>query len=173
MKTIKSKKIILRRFRKSDAKNIAHALNNWNVVKNLSNLPFPYTLDDANFWLSKIADYGKGKAPTNIVFCIEKDGKAAGAIGLHEIEKNHKAEMGYWLSEEYWGQGIMSEAVGLVVKLGFAELKLRRVYSRVYLFNPASARVLEKRGFAFEGIEKKGAKKGEKYIDCKVYSKVK
>lgn len=61
------------------------------------------------------------------------------------------AELGYWLGEEYWGRGITSDAVRVVTAWGFAHLDIDRIFAQVFAWNPASARVLEKTGFTFEG----------------------
>ena len=67
----------------------------------------------------------------------------------------------------------MSKVIKEVVNYGFRELKLKRISAKVFPFNKASMRVLEKNNFKFEGILKKEEKKGDKYIDAHVYAKVK
>ncbi|NTW27666.1 MAG: GNAT family N-acetyltransferase [Candidatus Moranbacteria bacterium] len=173
MEIIKTMKFVLRPFRKSDAKDVVAAVNNWNVIQYLSNLPFPYGLQDANFWLNKILKRAKDDRVADFVFAIEVNGKVVGAIGIHNIQHEHKGELGYWLAESQWGKGIVSEAVEKVTKFAFKELGIRRVYARVYPSNNASMRVLGKCDYKFEGIEKKGALKNKKYIDTHVYAKVK
>lgn len=172
MTTIKSKKFILRPFRMSDAESVQKHVGHKAVIRNLSNLPYPYTLKDARFWLNeKLSEY-RQKEPADIVFAIEIDGEAAGSIGLHKIVRGHKAEMGYWLGQKYWGGGVMTDAVKSIVSFGFKDLKLRRIYARVYPFNKGSMRVLEKNGFKFEGIAKKETKKENKFIDAHIFAKV-
>jgi len=173
MEIIKTKKFVLRPYRMSDAKMITPLLNNWNVVKNLSTLPFPYELEHARDFIKKTNGEMKKKEPENFVYVIEVDGKAAGAIGMHHIKHGHKAEMGYWLAENHWGKGIMTEVVKKFMALVFVKFKLRRIYAKAYASNRGSMRVMEKVGMKFEGIEKKGALKKGKYIDLHVYAKVK
>ena len=173
MEIIKTKKFILRPYRMSDAKVIEPLLNNWNVEKNLSTLPFPYELEHAKGYIKKTNGEMKKKDTENFVYVIEIDGKAAGAIGIHHIKHSHKAEMGYWLAENHWGNGIMTEVVKKFMALVFAKFKLRRICAKALEGNKGSMRVMEKVGMKFEGIEKKGALKDEKYIDLHVYAKVK
>jgi RimJ/RimL family protein N-acetyltransferase len=104
---------------------------------------------------------------------IEIEGEVVGAIGLENTEKDHKAELGYWLARKYWGGGIMSQAVEEVVNFGFKDLNLKRIYAKVYSFNEGSKKVLEKNGFTQEGYLKKEAKKGNKYIDAFLFAKIK
>lgn len=93
-----------------------------------------------------------------------------GGIGLEKIE-GHKAEIGYWLAEKYWGKGVMTAAVEVVTKYSFEKLGLRRIYARVFHFNKASIRVLEKAGFEKEGLLKREAQKDGKLIDSVLYAK--
>lgn len=156
----------------SDAQPVQKHVNDKSVIRSIANLPYPYTLKDAKDWLKKKDDEHHQKEPRNIVFAIEIDGVAAGSIGLHEIIRGHKAELSYWLGREFWGGGIMTDAVKKVAYFGFKELKLRRIYAGVFLFNKGSTRVLEKNGFKIEGISKKEVKKNDKFIDAYIFAKV-
>ena len=108
-----------------------------------------------------------------IGFAIDIDGEIVGSVGIHKIAKSHQAEIGYWLAEQHWGNGIMTEAVKLITKLSFNELKLKRVYAYAFSFNKASQKVLAKAGFKFEGILKKNSKKDNKFIDDYLFAKIK
>lgn len=172
IKRIKTKKFTLRPFRMSDIDSIRKHANDKAVSRNLSTLPHPYTKKDASFWLKKQIKLQRKKDPEEIVFAVEIKNKVAGTIGLHKIKRGHKAELGYWLGKEFWGSGIMTEAVRSVVNFGFKDLKLRRIHAGVFLFNKGSARVLEKNGFRLEGISKKEVKKDKKFIDAYIFAKV-
>lgn len=108
-------------------------------------------------------------------FCIEIDGRAVGGIGLRPGEDVHRltAEFGYWLAEEFWDQGIMSEVVIAFVDYCFANFPLNRIFAAAYANNPASARVLEKAGFVLEGRLRKNVIKDEKILDSLLYAKTK
>jgi len=173
MPAIESKKFTLRPFRMSDADSIRKHANDKSVSRNLASLPHPYTKKDASFWIGKQVKLQRQKNPENMVFAIEINGETVGSIGLHKIKRGHKAELGYWLGREFWGGGIMTEAVKSMVNFGFKNLKLRRIYAGVFLFNKGSVRVLEKNGFKLEGISKKEVKKDEKFIDAYIFAKVK
>ncbi len=67
----------------------------------------------------------------------------------------------------------MSEAVTRIADFAFKELNLQRVAAKVFVFNPASKRVLEKNGFIEEGLLRKEAKKGEEFIDAYLLAKIK
>jgi len=94
-----------------------------------------------------------------------------GGVGLRDVD-GHKAEIGYWLAEAYWGRGITTEAVKLVVKYCFNRLKLRRLYAYVFPRNQASLRVLFKAGFKKEGLLKKNVVKNGKFFNDVLLAKV-
>jgi len=84
--------------------------------------------------------------------------------------KNMNAEIGYWLGKEYWGKKIMKEAVFLILGFGFEQLKLVRIYARVMHPNIASAKLLEKQGFKYEGRLRKATLREDKWMDELRYS---
>ena len=106
-------------------------------------------------------------------FCIEIDGVAVGGIGVHPGEDVHRhtATMGYWLGEEFWGRGVMTQAVTAVTDFCFENFLLRRISAEVFANNPASARVLEKAGFTFEGCLKSDVLKDGKVLDSLLYAR--
>jgi RimJ/RimL family protein N-acetyltransferase len=81
--------------------------------------------------------------------------------------------VGYWLGEEFWGRGIMTEAVTAVTNFCFENFALRRISAEVFANNPASARVLEKAGFTFEGRLKNDVLKDGKLLDSLLYARTK
>ncbi|MEF3691894.1 MAG: GNAT family N-acetyltransferase [Candidatus Moraniibacteriota bacterium] len=170
---IQSKNFILRPVRRGDEVSIVKNINNKKISKNTATIPYPYTMEDAKGWIREKINQYKNKNSSDIVWGIEIDGEICGAIGLHEIVPGHKGELGYWIGEKFWGRGIMTEATKLVCNYGFKKLKLKRIWAKVYVFNTGSKRVLEKSGFALEGICRKEAKKGNKYIDAYLLAKIK
>ena len=167
MSIIKTRDFVLRPFRMSDAEGITEAINSKTIARNTLTIPYPYKLKDAKWWLGL-------KKKDVLSFCIEIDGEVAGSIGLDKIVKEHKAEIGYWLAEKYWGKGLMTKAVKEVVNFGFQKLKLKRIYAETSSFNKISMGVLKKNGFKFEGILKKDArKKNGELLDVYLFAKVK
>ncbi|MFA5926209.1 MAG: GNAT family N-acetyltransferase [Parcubacteria group bacterium] len=175
MKVIRGKKFILRPLKMGDAQSITENANDKMVSRGMGHMPYPYKLKDAEGFLAEVMKDYKRKKPDHFRLAIEIDGKAVGVIGLHVWQKreSHRAEIGYWIGKKYWGKGIVSEAVGKVVKCGFDNLKFFRIYAHVVPFNKASMKVLKKNKFKFEGILKKNAKKDNKFIDHCLFAKVK
>jgi [ribosomal protein S5]-alanine N-acetyltransferase len=100
-------------------------------------------------------------------FCIEIEGAAGRGIGVHPGEDvyRHTATVGYWLGEEFWGRGVMTEAVTVVTNFCFENFPLRRISVEVFANNPASARVLEKAGVTFEARLKDNVIKAGELLD--------
>ena len=173
MVVIKSKKFILRPYKKGDEKSLQKNINDKDIYKYTLRIPYPYTIKVAKKWITYCINESKKKTPKEIAFAIDINGDVVGAVGLHNIEKNHKAEIGYWMGKKHWNRGIMTKAVKLVTNFGFTKLKLRRIYANVFSLNRASAKVLEKNGYKLEGKMKDYHVKDRKLIDALLYSKLK
>lgn len=163
------KSCTIRPWRLDDAELLAKHANNrkiWLGVRDL--FPHPYTIRDAHEFLQRAI----GEQPTT-KFCIEVNGEAVGGMGIHlgEDVHRHAATLGYWLGEDLWQRGIMTEAVAAVTDFCFENLPLRRISAEVFSNNPASARVLEKAGFVFEGRLKNNVIKDGKFLDSLLYAK--
>ena len=122
---------------------------------------------DARNWLECIVGH---EPETN--FAIAVAGEAVGGIGftLQPDVARRSAEIGYWLGEEFWGRGIATEALIAVTDYAFANHDLCRVYAHVFDWNRASARVLEKAGYEFEGRMRKSVTKDGQTIDQLMYA---
>ncbi|MFA5303951.1 MAG: GNAT family protein [Candidatus Nanoarchaeia archaeon] len=93
-----------------------------------------------------------------------------GIISIFKIDKiNMNAKVAYWLGEKYQGKGLMSEALDLVLKLAFKDLKLNRVSANVNAENTASKKLLEKHGFKLEGVQRQARCKYKKFYDDLIY----
>lgn len=138
----------LRPFLNTDLESLVKHANNYNIAKNLSNkFPFPYHQDDGISFIN----LAQSSNPQEI-FAITINGEAVGSIGIHpQLDFYCKnAELGYWIAEEFWGQGIVPEAIKLIIDYGFKTFDITRIFARTFDTNIKSQRVLEKTGFAFE-----------------------
>jgi RimJ/RimL family protein N-acetyltransferase len=159
----------LRPFRDSDLASLVKYANNYNIAKYLTNqFPHPYTDEDGQKFISSVSN----SDPVN-VFAIEINGETAGAIGIFPQSDIHEknAEMGYWLAEPFWGNGIITCAIGQIVEYGFKTFDIIRIFSRPFSTNSASQRVLEKAGFVCEARLKNAVYKNGNYMDELIYIK--
>ena len=100
----------------------------------------------------------------------KENGKAIGSLGIHEDKKRDDVNgkmIGYVLSKDYWGQGIMTEVVKCAINYAFDEMNLDILSIYHYPFNHRSRRVIEKCGFKYEGTLKLASKiyNGKVYDD--------
>lgn len=140
MDILVTKRLTLRTPLEVDAEAITAALQNTNVTRNLTNVPSPYAMSDALEWIRKCAN-----DDTSVHFSIYRQ-RFLGVISVRK-NANGEADLGYWLDEQHWGQGLMSEAVRAVVSHAFRKLNLTEIHSGAYADNPASMAVLRKIGF--------------------------
>ena len=147
----------------TDKRRLAQLANNrkiWNSVRDF--FPSPYNESDAENFIKSCS-----KENPLVTFGIVFRNELVGVTGfvLQTDIYRKSAEIGYWIGEPYWNKGIATRAVKLLVNYGFEKLNLNRIFTGVFESNKASQRVLEKSGFSFEGIFKKGIIKNNKVLD--------
>ena len=162
----------IRKWRLSDAPDLALAVSNKKVQDNLNDgLPYPYTERDGAEYIQAMLSADENEA---FAFAVTVDDKAIGSIGVFRQENVHRrtAELGYYIAEKYWGKGLMTEAVKQICEYVFDRSDIIRIYAEPFAYNTASCRVLEKAGFQLEGTFKCNAVKNGKIIDTKMYARI-
>lgn len=150
---IATARLVLRELAPTDA-GAVQRLAGAREVAEQTLLPHPYADGVAETWIAACrAAYEGG---TQIVFAAERalDGALVGAIGLALEPHRACAKLGYWIGTPYWGHGYATECAAAVVAYGFETLALERIWAPRFRGNAASARVLEKIGFAHEGCRR-------------------
>jgi RimJ/RimL family protein N-acetyltransferase len=131
-----SERLVLRPQTEADIPAIVAGLNDFEVVRHLTRVPYPYSEDDARAWLGKLQPPRPGAAH----FAIEFEGKMVGVIGLEN-------ELGYWLDRRFHGRGLMTEACVALLDWHFATYPGDLVPSGAHAENTASLNVQRKLGF--------------------------
>jgi [ribosomal protein S5]-alanine N-acetyltransferase len=160
--------IILRPWAIEDLDNLVKYANNWNIAKNMTDkFPFPYTEVNGKAFI----EFATKDDPIHI-FAIEYNGQAIGGIGIHPQDDIHKrnAELGYWIGEPFWGQGIVSNAINQILNFAFETYDIDRVFARPFGTNIPSQKVLEKNGFVLEGKFEKVLIKDGQLLDELIYA---
>ena len=160
----------IRKWKLTDAKDIAVALSNKKIQDNLRDgLPYPYSEQDGIDFISSMLSANEDET---FAFAITLDDKVIGSIGVFRQQNIHRqtAEMGYYIAEEHWGKGIMTDAVKQICEYVFKNSDILRIYAEPFAYNIGSCRVLEKTGFQYEGTLRNNAVKNGKVIDMKMYS---
>lgn len=162
----------IRKWNLEDAKALSEALSNPKIQDNLRDgLPYPYTERDGQEFIKAMLAADENET---FAFAIVYDQKVIGSIGVFRQSNIHRrtAELGYYIVEEYWGKGIMTDAVKQACDYVFSNSDMIRIYAEPFAYNIASCRVLEKAGFHYEGTLHCNAVKNGKVIDMKMYAKI-
>ena len=162
-------KLTLRSYRASDVERLAELANNESVSRYLvDTFPYPYTKADADWW---IASGSKEKGA--VTKAVEWNGVFVGSVGITPQKgwRSHIAEIGYWLGEAYWGQGIATLALRQMSAIAFEEHGFKKLFAPVLAPNQASMKVLEKNEYFLEGVFKREVVKSNKMFDIHFYAK--
>ena len=160
----------LRPWRPADRAALLLHANDRAVWRNMADrFPHPYTEADADAWF-EIANAPGG----SLHLAIELEGQAIGGAGVIAGEgvDFHSGEFGYWLGRAHWGRGYATAAARALREHAFAQGRFKRLEARVYAWNPASMRVLEKAGFTREALLRRSVRKDGQLIDSVLYAAV-
>lgn len=131
----------------ADADAITASLQNWDIIRRLASPPYPFTRQDAVNWLGDLArDRADGSV---IAFAIYLDDTHIGVVDVGL--KDDIYALGYWLAQDHWGKGYMSEAVQALLAHVFRDENVDLVTSNYFVENPKSGHVLKKAGFTTIG----------------------
>lgn len=170
--TIKTNKLLLRQFVESDLENVYKGLSDPDIIKyyGVSYKTVEETRKQMRFF-EDLEKYGTGVwwavcSPDNILFY--------GAGGLNSLSLEHrKAEIGFWLLKEFWGQGIMKAAMPVICEYGFEKLGLHRIEGFVEVENTNCKRAMDKLDFQHEGTMKDCEMKNGHFVSLEIYAKIK
>ena len=163
---LQTERLLLRPYRRSDIKALVPLVGAREVAATTLRIPHPYTEKDAQALLKQIA---KDKTVTRFGIFLRESGDLCGGIGLNLELQHNRGELGYWIGVPYWGRGIATEAAREIVRYGFEELGLHRIFANYYVGNTASQRVLERLGMKYEGRFVHHVKKWDEYRDLDNY----
>lgn len=145
--TLETQRIILRPVELTDAPEIQRLLPHANVVRYLAAVPWPYPDDGAEQYLTQVL-LPAVEAGTQLSWAITLKAAGTGLIGaidyLHEA--THTGNRGFWLAEEYWGRGLMTEALAAVEHYVFSELGVSSMIVTNAQANLASSRLKRSSG---------------------------
>ncbi len=161
--------IVLRPWTISDASQLALIADNKKIADNLRDgLPFPYSLKDALDWLNLILP--ENHPPR--FFAITVDKQLVGSIAIVSKTDIYRKnfEIGFFLSENFWGKGIATKAIKAATSYAFRDFDIIRVYAESFSDNTGSRRALEKAGFRHEATLQRNIIKNEIIKDSCIYS---
>ncbi|MHA6300179.1 GNAT family N-acetyltransferase [Devosia sp. CAU 1758] len=139
---IETERLVLRHPRTSDLDALVAKANNWSVLEPTASLPFPYLEQHGRGFIERVVHHPDKRS---YVLARREDDRLVGVLGVY-FDEQKPAELGYWLGEAHWRQGLASEAVSALLGAASA-IGLRPIRARVLAANTGSIRVLEKSGF--------------------------
>ena len=133
-------------------------------------VPHPYPPEAASEFVQKGQEsWRSGEA--YVFGIIDKSSQRfAGCMGIHPAPEHNRAEVGYWIGLPFWGRGLATAALRLLLQFGFETLKLNRVEAGHFDYNPASGRVMEKAGMRREGLRRQYVLHHEEFKDLVWYA---
>jgi [ribosomal protein S5]-alanine N-acetyltransferase len=164
--TLTTPRLTLRPFEPSDAPAVQQLASAREVALNTLTVPHPYPEGAAQGWIASQRDEFENGMLHN--FAVVAGEELAGSIGLM-MKGERIAEIGYWIGVPYWGRGYASEAAEELIRHGFEDLGLERIYAGYYARNVASGRVLQKVGMVYEGTMRRHVCKWGEYLDVVCY----
>lgn len=146
----RTQNLLLRPAWPEDAHSLFAAINDWDIVRQLASAPWPYTLDDANAFISR------APIPSSPQFILWLPNTGlVGSAGIGMDDETGQLQLGYWIARPYRGRGFATEATCALVDIARG-LRHPRITASHFIDNPASGRVLTKAGFAPSGIVRPG-----------------
>jgi RimJ/RimL family protein N-acetyltransferase len=155
---IKTDRLILKKPKsKQDILSIVSQIGDWEVVKWLAMVPYPYTYNDCESYL-------KESNNNELALNIFLDNQLIGGVGLH-LHNDNYYELGYWLGKDYWGKGYATESSKYLLEYALKKLDSPKIKSGYFIDNLPSGNVLKKLGFKEIGIEKRYSDSMKKEMD--------
>lgn len=164
--TWRGARVTLRPFRNEDAADVERLAGAYEVAFNTLMIPHPYPEGAAKEWIAKQDDDFQQDRIHH--FALEAEGQLVGAMALI-LKGDGIGEIGYWVGVPYWGRGYASDAVREIVRYGFEQCGLDRIFACHFTRNPASGRVLKKAGMQYEGTLRRHLVKWDERIDLAFY----
>ncbi|HYZ62218.1 MAG TPA: 8-oxo-dGTP diphosphatase MutT [Acetobacteraceae bacterium] len=144
-----TERLLLRPLRPDDAEAIHRLVNDWEVVRMLSQLPFPYPRELADKWIASTLEQIERGSGYHLAITGQEAGREMliGCIGLRLDMKPRAGNLGYWIGRRFWGHGVATEAASRLSRWALANLDLDRLEAHVAVDNPGSSVVLRRAGF--------------------------
>jgi ribosomal-protein-alanine N-acetyltransferase len=163
--TLETARLKLRPYSEADIAELVPLIGAREVAATTLRIAHPYTEQDARAFLALAQEPDKIWLATT----LRSDGRQIGGVGLRVEDPHRHAELGYWLGMPYWRQGYATEAACEMLRYGFVDLGLHRIFASHFRHNPASGRILVKLGMRYEGCQREHLRKWDQFVDSELY----
>ncbi len=168
--TLVTDRLLLRPFTLADAPEVQRLAGNREVASTTLRIPHPYKDGMAEEWIATHAAKFARSEGISLAITLRATGMLVGAIGLEIFQEHSKAELGYWIGRDFWGQGLATEAARVLVNYGFQVVGLNRIQAQHLTRNPASGKVMAKVGMRHEGTLRDHRMKWGVFEDVEIYA---
>jgi len=162
---LETTRLRIRPYREADIAELLPLVGAREVAATTLRIAHPYSERDAR----KFLELAKEPDKLWLAITTKVDGRQIGGIGLRVDQEHKHAELGYWLAVPYWGKGYATEAGRELLRYGFEELEMHRIFASHFGQNPASGRVLKKIGMKHEGCQREHLHKWGEFVDSELY----
>jgi [ribosomal protein S5]-alanine N-acetyltransferase len=163
--TLETPRLRLRPYSEADIAELVPLVGTREVAATTLRIPHPYNEQHAREFFVLAQEAGR----IWLAITLREDGRQIGGVGLYVDEQHQHAELGYWLGVPYWGKGYATEAACEMLRYGFEDLKLHRIFASHFKHNPASGNILKKLGMGYEGCQREHLLKWDRFVDSELY----
>jgi ribosomal-protein-alanine N-acetyltransferase len=164
--TLETARLKLRPYSEADIAEMLPLIGTREVAATTLRIPHPYTEKDARAFFAMMAE---DTARIWLAVTLRTDDRQIGGVGLTIDAQHQHAELGYWLGVQHWGKGYATEAAREMLRYGFENLRLHRIFASHFKHNPNSGRILVKLGMRHEGCQREHISKWDQFIDSELY----
>lgn len=163
--TLETARLKLRPYGEADIAELLPLIGTREVAATTLRIAHPYTEKDARAFLALAQNTDR----MWLAITLRTDRRQIGGIGLTTDQQHQHAELGYWLGVPFWGQGYATEAAREMLRYGFEDLRLHRIFASHFKHNPSSGRILSKLGMRHEGCQREHLRKWDQFVDSELY----
>jgi ribosomal-protein-alanine N-acetyltransferase len=164
--TLETTRLRLRPFNDADIAELVPLIGAREVAATTLRIAHPYTEQEARDFLAR----SHGDDEVRLAVTQRHGEQLCGGIGLRLALEHQHAELGYWIGVPYWGQGYATEAARELLRYGFEDLGLHRIFASHFKHNLASGRILVKLGMRYEGCQREHLLKWDQFVDSELYA---
>lgn len=162
-------RLVLRAFTVDDAPAVQLYAGRKEISDTTLTIPHPYPDGAAEMWIKTHRTAWELRSHLTYAI-VTTEGELVGCIGMALTFDHQRAELGYWIRTESWGQGYATEAAEALMAFGFTHLHLHRIQAHHFERNPQSGRVMQKIGMRFEGLMRDAIRKGARFENTAMYA---
>jgi ribosomal-protein-alanine N-acetyltransferase len=166
---LETERLRLRPFSLTDAGAVQALAGAREVASTTLNIPHPYDDGMAEAWIRTHVPGYEADEQATFALTLRETQELVGAIGLVINRPHGRAELGYWVGIPFWNQGYATEAARELLRFGFEELELNRIFAQHVVRNPASGRVMQKAGMQHEARLRQHTNKWGVFEDIDLY----